>query len=262
MIQPPLPAWYLRKRQAVEAYFVPENRVEGSETVSHSPDGRFRLVVTNYRTRPNCIGFARGDLFESERKVLHIDRNIVGFPFAWVKHPANGHTYLLCGEDYQGQTVIDCDTGEMVVHIPAAAEQGFGFCWAAIHPNPADPSLLAVEGCVWAAPYDVLFVRLHPDGGLEELARAGEADFGGWQDGGRSARLKREIEVVKSTGKPTRELSGPEEEAHEARAKRFFALSMEERRTLSKARCEEMLDETTLVVEETWDVGERLGVKL
>jgi hypothetical protein len=180
VIQPPLPAWYLEKRKAVEAYFVPENRVPGSEEVRHSPDGRFRLVVTNYRTRPNCIGFARGELFEGERKLLHVDRNIVGFPSAWVKHPANGHTYLLCGEDYQGQTVVDCDTGEKVDHVPNAAAKGFGFCWAAIHPNPAAPPLLAVEGCVWAAPYDVLFVRLHPDGHLEELARAG---------GGRLRRL-------------------------------------------------------------------------
>ena len=60
MIQPPLPAWYLDKRKAVEAYFLPENRVKDGETVSHSPDGRFRLEVSTYRTRPNCMGYCRG----------------------------------------------------------------------------------------------------------------------------------------------------------------------------------------------------------
>jgi hypothetical protein len=74
--------------------------------------------------------------------------------------------------------------------------------------------------------------------------------------------LKREIEVVKSTGKPTVELTGPEEEAHDARWKQFFSRSMEERRALSKEQVEDLLDETTLTVQETWDVEERFGVKL
>lgn len=58
--------------------------------------------------------------------------------------------------DYQGQTVIELDTGRHVNHLPSSASRGHGFCWASINPSPTG-KLVAVEGCYWACPYELRF---------------------------------------------------------------------------------------------------------
>ena len=40
-------------------------------------------------------------------------------------------------------------------YFPEEAYNGGGFCWAAAYPSP-DCSLLAVDGCYWGAPYEVV----------------------------------------------------------------------------------------------------------
>lgn len=84
-----------------------------------------------------------------------IKRNFDNFSHAWVAHP-DGNEYLLCGEDYQGYTVIGLRSGEMVVHFPPEAFKGGGFCWADALPSP-DGLTLAVFGCFWACPYELVF---------------------------------------------------------------------------------------------------------
>lgn len=86
--------------------------------------------------------------------------------------------------DYQGQTVIELDTGNHVSHLPKSAENGAGFCWAAIHPSP-NGKVIAVEGCFWGAPYEIRFYdfaepMLPP---WVQIADGGElSDFFGWTD--------------------------------------------------------------------------------
>lgn len=76
------------------------------------------------------------------------------FPFAWVEEHHNGHTYLICGEDSEGQTVIELDTTKRVDFVPSSAKDGNGFIWTSINPSP-DGLILAVEGCYFACPYEV-----------------------------------------------------------------------------------------------------------
>jgi hypothetical protein len=149
--------WYGEKRREVEAYFVDDNRVVGSEAVHMSPSGKYRLVVID------CDGkqrwdFSRGMVYRGDQLIADVKRNYGIFHFGWAEGHPNGHDYLLCGEDYQGQTVIELDTGKRQDYIHESAHGGGGFCCAAYYPSP-DRKLIVIDGCVWAAPYELLFRR-------------------------------------------------------------------------------------------------------
>ncbi len=96
-----------------------------------------------------------GEIYTSDNnKITEVQRNYSYFPFAWIERHANGHSYLICGENYQGQTIIELDTGKRINYVPDSASQGAGFCWAGAYPSP-DGNLVAVYGCYWGASYEV-----------------------------------------------------------------------------------------------------------
>jgi hypothetical protein len=69
-------------------------------------------------------------------------RNFGLFPFAWVEgHAGTGRV----------RTSVDARRD----HRPPEPARGTAFCWAAVHPSP-DGTRLAVEGCVWACPYELV----------------------------------------------------------------------------------------------------------
>ena len=129
---------------------------QGDATVHTSPCDKYTLTVTSHSSgQKGTWNLSKGVVTTTAGDVI-VARNYSHFPFAWVSHP-NGYLYLVCGENYQGQTVVELDTGKRVDHLPKAAEKGFGFCWVKMVPNPKG-DLLAVEGCVWGAPYKALIV--------------------------------------------------------------------------------------------------------
>jgi len=122
-----------------------------------SPSGEYKLVVNSHATKPGCWDYTRGLVYRkgSDKPIAKVKRNYSSFPFCWIDHP-NGHSYLVCGEDYQGQTVIELDTGKRRDHLPPEAEKGHGFCWADYRFDAAT-LMLVVEGCIWACPYEFRF---------------------------------------------------------------------------------------------------------
>lgn len=114
---------------------------------SIDPTGTYRLIVTQHKTKPGYTDFTKGVVYKDQEVIAVINRNYDYFPYAWVKHPKG--LYLLCGEDYQNQTIVDLSTGEK-----KSTTDGY-FCWAEIIPSPTG-ELLAVTGCVWGAPYETL----------------------------------------------------------------------------------------------------------
>jgi hypothetical protein len=59
-----------------------------------------------------------------------------------------------------------------------------GFCWASVHPAP-DGLTLAIEGCYWACPYELVFYDFRDPQNvpLLEIARIEEYfDATGWED--------------------------------------------------------------------------------
>ena len=148
---------YLVKRDRVESNFTDENRrPDETEREISSPSGRYRLQVCRYGTKPGCWDYSRGEVFRVEdgQRVADVKRNYSSFWHLFVEdHKLTGHDYLVCGEDYQGHTVVDLTTGEVMSHIPDEAFRGHGWC-----PTSAalmgDGLTLEVHGCYWAGPYE------------------------------------------------------------------------------------------------------------
>jgi hypothetical protein len=203
--------WFIRRR--VESFFVPKN--EGTDVKTHlSPSLRYSLRVTSYQTSKGCWNYTRGEVFDTSVgtgvKVSDVKRNYSHFPFAWVEGHPDGHDYLVCGEDYQGQTIIQLDTGKRV----DSDDNEWGFCWTDIEPSP-DKTVLAVVGCFWGGSYEVVLFDFsnplslpHP-----EIDRANNSDYDGamWNADG-TILLKKEIEVRPSDKKPYSELTEEEQE--------------------------------------------------
>lgn len=134
--------------------FQPENKVEGSEREVLSPSGKYKLLVTRFQPPNGGWQCARGEVFEQgkDQPITVVNRNYSAFPFEWIEdHPLG--SFFVCGEDYQGQTVIQLDTGERRDFLPKEASEGFGFCWASYEYDPKT-QFLFVEGCYWACPYE------------------------------------------------------------------------------------------------------------
>jgi len=138
--------------------FDPE-KADHSKAQEHlSPSGKYKLVVTPFETKPGCWAYSQGLVYAvgSDTPLFEVRRNYHSFPFSWIEGHPNGHSYLLGGEDYQGQTVLELDTGNRRDYLPKSAEQGHGFCWTG-HTFNAEHQLLVVDGCYWASPYEYKF---------------------------------------------------------------------------------------------------------
>jgi len=120
---------------------------------------------------------------------------------------------LLCGEDYQGQTIVNLNSGETYNFFPESGHEGFGFCWTGVFPSP-DSTVIAVDGCYWACPYEFVFFDFTQPEKLpySEYLRVGDQiSSDGWLDNDRF-RLTREIQVRKSDGRPYDDLSDAEQD--------------------------------------------------
>ena len=149
-------AKYTALRAEFEARFATAKPIPAPSKRDKSPSGKFVLDTSTFQGESGW-GYSRGEVRANDgRLVADIKRNHGVFWHTWVVH-ADGNEYLLCGEDYQGYTVIECQSGRSCVHFPEEAFEGMGFCWAAVQPSP-DGRTLAVEGCYWAHPYELVFV--------------------------------------------------------------------------------------------------------
>ena len=134
--------WYCRE----------ENKTQ--EKTHTSPCGTYTLKISNHTTGKNSWDYTKGIISKDKEVLFEVYRNYSSFPYAWLLNHAKGD-FMLCGENYQGQTVLNLKTGERVDSLPPEAGKGCGFCWADMHPNK-DNTLLAVDGCYWACPFEVL----------------------------------------------------------------------------------------------------------
>jgi hypothetical protein len=175
---------YANRRAEFEARFALAVPVPGEMETHSSPSGQYVLQTSQYADVTGW-GFSRGLVRrqDDEQLIADIKRNLRSFWHAWIIHQ-NGNEYLLCGEDYQGYTVLECQTGRMRAHFPEDGFEGAGFCWAAVRPSP-NGQTLAVEGCVWACPYELVFVDFSEPmrSPLPELQRFPYLDTaGGWSN--------------------------------------------------------------------------------
>lgn len=188
--------WYERAKQLPDAvrkefwrlkkasYFDPKNKAEGSEKEYLSPSGRYKLVTCSFGTGKGSWNYTQGTVYKigCDTPIAVIQRNYSHFPYTWVEGHPNGHDYFVGGEDYQGQTVIELDTGKRRDHLPKAAEKGGGFCWVDYSFLP-EQQLMHVEGCVWAGPYEHVFYDFSdPMSGWPELEYVDKKGELAWVD--------------------------------------------------------------------------------
>lgn len=121
-----------------------------SKKISHFKD--YRIEIENVTTKPGGWDFSVATIYKNDAEIIQVKRNYRHFWYEFCEHP-DGNTYFLCGEDYQGQTVVNLNTKEKKSYRPPEAEKGFGFCWVNAKASP-NGEFLAVEGCIWAAPYE------------------------------------------------------------------------------------------------------------
>jgi hypothetical protein len=168
LVEPGLNREY--QRMEINADFTPEH--ERPETCSEelSPSGAYKLVTVDYKSGKG-FGRVQGRVYRqgSDEPIALVNRNYGSFPFLFVEDHPNGHAYLIAGEDYQGQTVVELDTGRRLDFLPPDADKGFGFCWSSYEFDRAS-QLLVVCGCIWACPYEFRFYDFSdPMAGWPEL---------------------------------------------------------------------------------------------
>lgn len=166
----PREVWQTYYKLQKDAFFAPENAVEERRTTYTSPSGKYILTVTPFSTTKGGWNYTQGIVAAADGSPIEeVRRNYSHFPFLFVEGHPNGHDYLICGEDYQGQTVIELDTGKRRELLPKEAKKGHGFCWASYEYH--EPSqMLMVNGCFWACPYEFRFYDFSdPMNGWPEL---------------------------------------------------------------------------------------------
>lgn len=176
------PTSYETLREAFNERFGTMSPVADSVEIHHSPSGRYALETSEWSNGDGRWNYSRGVVSEigSTGLVADVRRNYSHFWHAWVSQ--GSREYLVCGEDYQGYSVIDLARGVIATHFPPEGFDGRGFCWTAAHPSP-DGLLLAVEGCYWACPYELVIVDFRDplELPLRKIARFDELDaVTGW----------------------------------------------------------------------------------
>ena len=205
---------YRDRRKEIESFFKKSQIVENSKEEFLSPSNKYILSVEYYKTGKNTWEYSRGIVraTENEEIIADIKRNYSNFWHAWCKHQ-NENEYLLCGEDYQGQTVVNLTARKTTNYFPESGNKGVGFCWVNAYPSP-DSKILAVDGCVWACPYEIVLYDFSDPDSLpyKELYRTDNPhEVDGWSENG-IFTFSREIEVRKADGEPYDSLSDEEQE--------------------------------------------------
>ena len=143
--------------------------------VFHSPSGKYTLTVYTHPQGGNFWSYTRGVV--SGGCDVTICRNYSSFPYLFVEGHPDGNDYLVCGRDYQSQTVVNLTSGETRTYTSPPS-----FCWAAYTAGPSKTTL-AVEGCYWGAPYEIIVVDFsHPMRDLPIL-RQEQDEFYEWVEG-------------------------------------------------------------------------------
>ncbi|HUF03214.1 MAG TPA: hypothetical protein VMM38_03480 [Aridibacter sp.] len=201
---------YKNRREDFERGFSLLLKSGSPAVVSTSPSGRYEIQIDEYGPPRGVASlYSRGIVkrLSDGNEVADIKRNYGHFWHCWVAHP-NGNEYLLSGEDYQGYTLVNLSRETRLDHFPEEGHDGVGFCWTAVYPSP-DKLMLAVDGCIWGAPYEIRFYdfRIPDEPPYEQLGSVeGIHDADGWLDN-ETFSLSKESYHRKSDGASYDELS-------------------------------------------------------
>ena len=115
-----------------------------------SPCGKYKLDLYNYPTQIGRWNYVEGVItrLKDNKELCSIKRNYSCFYYKWI------NDYFICGENYQGYSIIDLDKEEQSIYFPEEGFKGGGFCWAHIY--GISNNKLVIEGCYWGGSYEVV----------------------------------------------------------------------------------------------------------
>lgn len=185
--------------------------------IGHFKD--YKVVIEDIESKPGCWNLTIATVYRNEEEIIKIKRNYSHFWYEFCEHP-DGNTYFLCGEDYQGQTIVNLNTKEKKSYRPPEAAKGFGFCWANVKVSP-NGEFIAVEGCIWAAPYEVRLYDFSdpmampwPEVKIKNAPGWEWTTVVGWDEDD-ILELEKEFEFSMSTGKRTDDMEPDEVKAYD-----------------------------------------------
>lgn len=149
--------WFKRRKKLKEIYS--DKSILSTET-HKCPWADYYLVVKTFKTGAHTWNYTRGIVYKGPpgptNIVAVVNRNYHHFPFTWVKHCMGD--YLLCGEKYQGMTVIGLASGTKVSGIPMINNTPDNFCIAEYTPSPSGRYIL-LQGCYWGGIPEARVIR-------------------------------------------------------------------------------------------------------
>jgi hypothetical protein len=145
--------WKIRRA----SFFDPKNEAEGSRKEILSPSGKYKLVTAGFTTGKGSWNYTQGVVYrkDDDKPIATVQRNYSRFPHLFIENHPKGD-FLVCGEDYQGQTVVDLTSGTRRDLMSDGSDKGWGFCWSS-YTYSAPNQILIVDGCFWGAPYEYRF---------------------------------------------------------------------------------------------------------
>ncbi len=127
-----------------------------------SPSGRYQLAIHDLERESRGVVTRLSD----GAVVCDLTRNYGMFHHTFVTK--DGRDFLIAGRSYMSQTIVDLDRGAEY-EPPGDQEDGMAFIWVACFLSP-DGTTLAVDGCIWACPYELRFFDFtDPAAGWPEL---------------------------------------------------------------------------------------------
>lgn len=128
-----------------------------SEHTVYCSTAPYYIVLGKYITKPGCWEYSRGQIYHNNGyQIADVKRNYPSFLFEWCIGHTNGHDYLLCSENYMGQTVIELDTGKRADKNPEPKKEDF--CTTEWFVS-ADKSKILITGCYWACAWSNIFLK-------------------------------------------------------------------------------------------------------
>ena len=110
------------------------------------------LTVESYSNGVGHWDYTKGILRNGDIVIAEVVRNYSSFPFKLFKH-INGNRYMVCGEDYQGYTLVNIETGEIKSYV-----SGTLGAMCLVNFDDYDNTHLYVEGCPWGGDfYDIIY---------------------------------------------------------------------------------------------------------
>lgn len=166
-------------------YITPSNLIK----ISSYAVQNYKITIEHYKTKDGYWNYTKCNICKNNELIISLERNYNSFPFTIFTH-SNEQDYMICGENYQGYTVVNLTNGTKQSVLNKGHEKGCGFCpyhWEYDY----DDNQLKMIGCYWGAneeehvydfsnpnqlPLKLLYTITESDYDIEELDELDELD--------------------------------------------------------------------------------------